>query len=608
MSFFLHPLGLLALLGVPAVVLLHAFRRRFRPKTVSAVFLWQLPDRTAVSGRQWERVVRSASFWLEVAAALLLGLLFAGLRLPFSREAEHLVAVLDGSASMGATFATESVRDQAVAELRRRTRALPARSRVTVVESGPRPRVLAGPAAFPAEALEALRAYAPVSPRHDPLPALSLAQQYAPRGAVLFLTDHFQPDDLPAEVEVLSLGRPADNRALTHAVRVPEGDEDEVYLTVSSFSREPAEARLSLGSAEQILAEHRLLLQPGERRHLSLRIPKETPALEVQLDADPLAIDNRALLVAPQRRDVRVMTTLSAELAVYLGLMSSLQAPSRVDRLLGATEATREAPSPEAAHLLIGAQEAGSASTWCLLLQGDEAHPARDLIGPFLAERSHALLDGTTLEGIIWSIDPELALPGRPLVSAGNQPILTEEYREGPFAGVTYHLNFHPRRSSLQRSPDWPILLANLVELRRAALPGPEQRNIVVGESFVYHQFPGPLAVLWHGGERREIRTADTLVLDDLPATGLYELQDSEQRTLCHFAVNFQDPAESDLGSALPGQRASSQGLATTAAGFGGLEIALLALLLALILADWLVLTPRRSPPLPPAASIVPGT
>ena len=38
---FQSPLGLLALLGVPAVVLLHLFRRRFERRPVSALFLWE---------------------------------------------------------------------------------------------------------------------------------------------------------------------------------------------------------------------------------------------------------------------------------------------------------------------------------------------------------------------------------------------------------------------------------------------------------------------------------------------------------------------------------------------------------------------------------------
>ena len=77
---FLNPLGLLALLAIPTVAALHLFRRRFRPRRVSAVFLWNLEDRTPLAGRTRERLLRSPSLWLELLAALALALALAGPR------------------------------------------------------------------------------------------------------------------------------------------------------------------------------------------------------------------------------------------------------------------------------------------------------------------------------------------------------------------------------------------------------------------------------------------------------------------------------------------------------------------------------------------------
>ena len=143
---FLNPLGLLALLGVPAVIGLHLYRRRFRRHPVSAVFLWAAQDHTPLAGRQREPLRTSASFWCELLAALLLALAIAGLRLFGAGEAQHLVVVLDGSASMSAVTASGPTRDRALDEVRARIEALPSGSQVTVVLSGPRPAPLIGPA------------------------------------------------------------------------------------------------------------------------------------------------------------------------------------------------------------------------------------------------------------------------------------------------------------------------------------------------------------------------------------------------------------------------------------------------------------------------------
>ena len=77
---FANPLGLLALLAVPAVVALHLYRRRFEPRPVSALFLWGADDRAPVAGRKREPLRTSVSFWCELLAVALLALAFSGPR------------------------------------------------------------------------------------------------------------------------------------------------------------------------------------------------------------------------------------------------------------------------------------------------------------------------------------------------------------------------------------------------------------------------------------------------------------------------------------------------------------------------------------------------
>ncbi|MEQ1893803.1 MAG: hypothetical protein ABL998_14770, partial [Planctomycetota bacterium] len=221
----------------------------------------------------------------------------------------------------------------------------------------------------------------------------------------------------------------------------------------------------------------------------------------------------------------------------------------------------------------------------------------RDLIGPFLADRTSALLEGTTLEGSVWSVDPALVLPGAPVVSAGNDPILSEE-RLG--TRTDWHLNLDPARSSLQRSPDWPILLVNLAERRREALPGPARTNLGVGERFVYrpgdelagavhgerldYELTGPLATPLE--TTRVVPALEEVVLDGLEEPGLYRLAFAG-RPVAELAVHFSDAAESDLRDALPGVRAPELASAALAAELSGVELALLMLVLVLVALDW---------------------
>src|SRR5439155_8118609 len=142
-------LGLLALLAIPAILALHLFKRRFRPQVVSALFLWGGAERMPLSGRKRERLQSSLSLWSEILAAICLALAFSGPQGCTQQASEHLVIVLDASASLGAHAATETFRDRVVQCVEERVRALPPGSRVTLIESGTRPSLLAGPAAFP---------------------------------------------------------------------------------------------------------------------------------------------------------------------------------------------------------------------------------------------------------------------------------------------------------------------------------------------------------------------------------------------------------------------------------------------------------------------------
>jgi hypothetical protein len=249
-GWFAFPIGLLALTAVPAVVALHLFRRRFEPRRVSALFLWAADDRAAASGRKLERLHRNPSFWLELIGALLLAMACASPRIPFAEPARHLVVVLDGSLSMqaGAGTAAGSARDRAVVAIAARLSSLPRRSRATLVESGPVPRLLAGPAALPAEAMASLEKWQPRVGRHDPGEALAFGAELAGDGAVWLVTDEFLPDRVAQSVELTAVGERHDNVGFTHAARARESSEERLFAAITSFSARREERTLTIAA------------------------------------------------------------------------------------------------------------------------------------------------------------------------------------------------------------------------------------------------------------------------------------------------------------------------------------------------------------------------
>lgn len=602
---FQNPLGLLALLAVPVIVGLHLFRRRFRPRVVSALFLWADEDRTPMSGRKRDKLRSSISLACEVLAAILLALVLAGPRGCDGSRGVHLVVCLDGSASMDARGADgRSAQEEGADLVRERVAELPRGSRVSLVASGPRPRVLAGPAAYPEEALAALERWRPTTARHDLAPAVALSLQLAGGGSVLLVTDRYAPDEVPPEVEVAAVGEPLDNVSIASATRAAtrvEGTRRErVFVTLASHaaSSKTVHATLVDASGAELAAPCDVPLEPGARASLAFDLPDGAPNVEVRVEVlpggDALAIDDRAFLAPRPPRVVGIACELDEETRAVLGVDGPGEAP--LARWLALCDEVVAVPDAAVAHVLLARVRGGGPATWNLVLQ-----PARDagerkaLVGPFLAERRHPLLEGTTFEGIVWSADPALRLAGTPLVAAGNLPLLTEE-RDGPRR--IYALDLDPFQSSLTRSPDWPILLANLVEERRAELPGASATNLVVGASFMWRATlpaddDGAAFVLrgltqTSGVEaRREHPARDVVVFDELDRPGFHRLE-RRGNLLTNVGVSFQDAAESDLRARSSGRRPAQKNDAVLlAVGSSVLLIVLLGGILALALIDW---------------------
>ncbi len=101
---FLLPAGLaLAALAIP-IVALYFLKLRRDEKTVSSLYLWRTLVRDTAANAPWQRLRPS---WLLFLQLLALALLVLGVARPFSirpaAPGDHLILVLDTSASMGAT-------------------------------------------------------------------------------------------------------------------------------------------------------------------------------------------------------------------------------------------------------------------------------------------------------------------------------------------------------------------------------------------------------------------------------------------------------------------------------------------------------------------------
>ena len=605
--YFANPWGLLGLLALPVVIAIHLYHQRFPPLVVAGTHLWGAETEVRAAGRRRERLPITASLLLELLAALLLTLVLSQPRFGHVGEVTHLVVVLDNSASMMGTPAGEpSFRDAAIAELQQRVESLERRSVVTLILTGRRPVMLAGPAAPWTEAKPILAEWQPRSTRHEFQPAWDLASQLAEgTGRLLFLTNRVPPRTVqtPQQMEVVSVGRKLDNVAITAARWTFDSttNKGRIFLRIHNLGRRDVAVTVRGRAKEQTVLNRRFSLPAGRPVPLEAEVPGGLRRLtiDVQSPGDGLAIDNSVTLIEPSVR----------MLSVSLTLPKDGPALHFTQRVLDAIPDLQPAAA-ESSHLLVGPAGILPPSRrglwWLGIGPVDPAEQARkeakDLIGPFLLEKRNPLLEDVVLGGIVWGGVQPIDLDVSPLISAGKHPLLA---RLNGTQTTAYLMNIDLGRSNLSDSPDWPILLGNLVELRRDNLPGLRRFNYRLNEEIRFRLFEGtddPSAgssddlVLVHGGKTRPLARTPIVEIPPLDDTGVYEIRDGD-RAMGQFAVNFFDPEESELTNLAPGirQPAVEADTATFALDnpYSWLIMLGIMLIMVAVFWDWFVLKPK---------------
>jgi len=547
---FTSPLGLLALVAVPAIVAIHLFRRRFPVRRVAGLFLWQIGRQTPEGGGRIAKLPITRSLILECLAALALALMLAGARLSSDAVSRHLVVMLDDSASMSAVDARgESARDRAERRVVAEVDRLGKGGRVTLVRSGERPSVLLGPAARAAEARSALDAWKPDAPNHSLALGIRLARELAGRTGTLMIVSDLPPR-LRGEAEVegalwASVGEPLPNVAITAADRsvAPDRARGTISLTLRNYSDRSARERVTMSAGGKDVLSRDLDVPPGVSS-LTFPLPPGLPPVHVALSADALSRDNDAILVEPRSRIVGVENHLRdgrgrQALVKALDALSGVT-PAASGHLAFADAADLDRPSsPGVWRVGFGRPP----SAW--LAPGKP----KDYIGPFVLEKRHPLLQGMTLGGVVWPGAMPLA-PGavRPVASAGDQVLVGMAPLTNARTEPAILVNLDLDRTNLIRSPDWPIMISNLVEMRRQGLPGPERWNYRIGEWVRVRLGRDPKGALRLrcGTVERTLPPGRQLEFIAPSPGGLLQILEGDA-VLFELGVNFLDESESDL-------------------------------------------------------------
>ncbi len=606
-----YPLGLLALLAIPAILALHLLRPRRLRVVVSTTTLWQAALREREHAHGFRRLLRNLSLALLLAAALALGLGLAGPQWPAAAGAAgDAVLVLDVSASMKTRSGPGTTRfDQALAEAARLVDALPGDGRMLVMTSGRKAVLRTG---FESDRDALRRALSGVGPGDEagaPREALALALSLLrgrSEGRVYFLTDGaFDADVDPGSPQVVFriVGGPARNVAITRfdfRQELSGEDRFQVLMTVRNYTDAPVAAPASASLDGRLLFRRSLELAPRAEQTLVLTLTGRALGQAVaRIDVeDALAADNQAFAAVSPHDPLRVLL-LSAGNFYLESVLQALPGVELVRRESApAADIAQLARShdvvvfdgvaaprlPPGSFLLVNTvapglpfSDTGRATRPGPLRRGRSALLRDvDLTAVRIEEARHVVAEarGRGLQRLFWSPETDLALA-----------LLDDDMK-------LVYLGFDLARSNFPLQAAFPMFMSQSLEWLRPRGDGLLSTYIAAGSTHALHVPAGETRVIVRGpsGDARTVEAADGVAhFDGTAEAGIYRYAAGDtERT---FAVSLTDARESDVnGRWRPGERPA----AARPAGGGGQALVplwpwLLALALALLTLEWCV-------------------
>ena len=551
---FTLPLGFLSLLAIPGLVAIYLLRTRSRRYPVSSLMLWVNQQQARQGGLRVERLQTPLLFFLELLAIILLALAVAAPIIRTAQGAMPLMVVLDDSFSM-LVGVDETPKSRAIAALEEQLAPQgfnPLANRryaVRYVLAGTEPQVLNEATRTTGEAIKQLEAWQCLSPSADLEAAVNLAAELGgAKALILVLTDEPPPQILGADrMQWWGFGIPRPNIAFVNATRTATGSGERCLLEITNLSPHAGSTELVVEvddaasqSSSSLLRRSTLEIGPRATRRIFLNLPPETPLLRAQIGDDALAIDNEVLLLPQRRKPVLV------DVRIQEPRLRSL-----IENALASTDRALSAKTgPELVFLDDTSVADDSAETWSIRIITEQEASA--YLGPFVIDLTHPLTEGLSLGGVVWGAGAKEQFMGTPIITAGNVPLLTDTER---FTGShEIRLRLRPDLSTLQNSPNWPILMWNLLQWRAAQAPGLERANLRLGEVAVLRTKMGitSVEILSPDGEMSIQSVPDRTINLKAEAVGIYEIHAGVDKYA--FSSNALYQAESDLTNKATGR------------------------------------------------------
>lgn len=540
-----NPYGLFALLGIPAVLLIHFLQRKAQIVPISTLFLLEKTQRESTTGRRFDRLTNSLSLWLQLLLVLLLTWLLVDPRFSTKAVTRQVAVVIDSSASL--SVFKEKAKDSLSRHLNKLSRG-PAQLQISLLSSDPRePSLYTGNS--PSEALQALDKWQPVQGAREPSAALRLARsRIRSEGLLIYLTDNIKRKELPYEAQLLAVGEKKNNLGFTGVSF--DNETRRWQATVRNYSNKAVTRTWKVISADNSTSpEQSLSLEANALTVLSGEFPESIESLTVALTPDDFPLDNLLPLVWPQPKTLSLSSDLPNKFTDFekrflAALGDATNAGELPDLTLTAYDPLN--PTVPQTHAIITIDEKTRSRRYLSGGIVQEAHKLnKDLNWQALQAResiNFPLLERDTI--LLWQGE-------RPLIALREETITDENSEE---SRTVRHLifNFDLTQSNALKLPSTILLLHRFVSELRKEKIAPSSLNTELGQPLdLTYKTGAPLTLKIRkpGEDESSISLSGTKTFF-APTTPCHYTITQEGKTLLSASAAFADTREADLREA----------------------------------------------------------
>ncbi len=532
-GFFLaNPWGLLALLGIPAILLIHFLQRPGRYVTISTLFLINRVTTDNFGGKKLERFRQSLPLWLQLLAVLLITWLLIQPRWTQQVINQQVVIVLDSSASMGA-FHEEAI--NAVDKLSDDLSSIATDTSWLLLSSHRSvPPLYNG--TNRSEMLAALNQWQPNFGRHDLKPVFELAiSRQGSRGISVLVTD--RKVEVPDAMSIVQVGRPLDNIAIVGADVTSRDGQPIWQAVIQNFSGSAKTVNWSIRTEQGVLSQQSLALDAEQLHVLQGGFPPSVERIELVLDDKVLPIDNRIPFVKPS----------SKAFSVFLA-GNDPSVDSYMQKLIDRDDSLGSAQTQWVSDLVIVNRDHEIKEPAHMVFSSRLNKTNRDA-NPIIVE-SHPLVEGLNWQALLTSgVGTLSANEGdQVLLWQGDQPLLFLRQTQ---AYPTLFINFDFHASNADRLPAFLLMTHRYIQWLRQSKLAYSAENIRVAQKNELPQADQSLSLQWQDNLAAAYQPLEhSRFYWQAPNQPGFVRAMVEGQPLMNHAVQFYDPFESDLRTA----------------------------------------------------------